>query len=625
MKLNHKRGKDAYQIDGSLRAEISTYREIWSLLVQHPTIFIGLVITSLLASLSEGIGFGVIISLLEGSPEHGTRLLGHLPVLASLNELLSNMTLVYKVRFAAFILIAIILVQGVFSYCSQILSSLIQIKVDTGLRRSVFRQLLAIEIGYIHRRRTGDLFTVLNSFPRVTGNLVQTVAGAIISLFTIIILTVLMLLISFRITVVALALLFFVTILLRRPFALRIRRMGREVYQAVRDLNSIGVESLSGINLIHLFSREERSMRRFTDVLRTYRNCMYRRSKLAGLTRPLFNSLNAIVLSLLLITSTFFMTQQTGAWTGLLVVFLMITFRLMAPAAALNNMRVQIASLQPAMRSVLDFLRTEDKHYMKNGPVRFQNFERGISMENVTFHYNRKEPPVLKNITFDIPRGKTTAVVGPSGVGKTTLVNLIARLYDCQEGRISIDDVNLQDLDIASWHAHIAVVSQDTFIFNDTVTANLKFAREDATDEEVRRAARLANAHDFVTELPQGYETLLGDRGVRLSGGQQQCIAIARAILADPQLLILDEATSHLDSEAERAIQEATDRISQGRTVLAVAHRLSTIRHADNIVVLDDKRVVEQGTHQELIQRRGLYWRLVQSQSLEEKNSVDVE
>jgi ABC-type multidrug transport system fused ATPase/permease subunit len=275
-----------------------------------------------------------------------------------------------------------------------------------------------------------------------------------------------------------------------------------------------------------------------------------------------------------------------------------------------------VVNLSSKLESVFDFLNRSDKPYLHNGTIPMGQLQTGIRFKNVSFRYDNAEQDVLQDLTFEIPKNKMTAIVGTSGAGKSSIVNLIARLYDCSSGEILIDNKNIKAYQIESWRQSMAVVSQDTFIFNESVLTNIRFAKLDATLEEVIEAAKLAQAHEFIEALPQQYDTLLGDRGVRLSGGQQRRITIARAIVVLPQLLIFDEATSDLDSETEQALQEAIGQFRGNRTMLVIAHRLSTIRDADNILVLEAGRIVEQGNHQVLIQNNRLYKRLVEKQNL---------
>jgi ABC-type multidrug transport system fused ATPase/permease subunit len=259
-------------------------------------------------------------------------------------------------------------------------------------------------------------------------------------------------------------------------------------------------------------------------------------------------------------------------------------------------------------------LRTDNKQYFKNGDIEFIGLKRSIDFVSVDFGYGDSKL-VLNNITLTIERGQMTALVGASGAGKTTLADLVARFYDPTAGQVLIDGVDLRQIEINSLRHKLAVVSQDTFIFNASVRNNIAYGTEGATDAAIERAAQLANALQFIQDMPEGFETQLGDRGVRLSGGQRQRLAIARALLRDPDILILDEATSALDSESERLIQGSLEKLSVGRTVIAIAHRLSTIVRADKVVVLEQGCIVEQGGYQELLEQRGHLWKYHQMQS----------
>ncbi|MFM8005470.1 MAG: ABC transporter ATP-binding protein, partial [Dolichospermum sp.] len=297
-------------------------------------------------------------------------------------------------------------------------------------------------------------------------------------------------------------------------------------------------------------------------------------------------------------------------------------FRIIPITQDLNGVVAFLTTQSGAVENIKNLLKTDDKIYFQNGTLKFPGLKRSIDLVSVDFDYS-PEQRVLHNITLSIKQGEMTALIGSSGAGKTTLANLIPRFHDASDGYIYIDDVDLQKFEINSLRRQIAVVSQDTFIFNTSVWKNIAYGTPNVTETEIKEAARLANALEFILEMPEGFDTQLGDRGVRLSGGQRQRIAIARALLRNPEILILDEATSALDSVSERLIQESLEKLSVGRTVIAIAHRLSTIAKADKVVVLEQGRIVEQGKYQELLEQKGKLWQYHQVQyEVSHKNDI---
>ncbi|WP_152964948.1 ABC transporter ATP-binding protein, partial [Limnoraphis robusta] len=328
---------------------------------------------------------------------------------------------------------------------------------------------------------------------------------------------------------------------------------------------------------------------------------------------PISEAVATIILIGMLLFSFAFLIPTEQLKIASLLTFIFILFRLIPITRQLNGARTQISSFQGSINNINELLRTDNKTYLKNGTSPYTHLQQKIVFQSVSFGYDQ-EDVILHDINLIIKRGEMTALVGASGAGKTTLANLIPRFYDVTQGQILIDDLDLREFDVYSLRRRMAVVSQDTFIFNTSVRDNIAYALENVEEEAVVEAARFANALDFIQELPQGMDTILGDRGVRLSGGQRQRIAIARAILRDPDILILDEATSALDSVSERLIQESMEKLSVGRTVIAIAHRLSTIVRADKVVVLEQGKIIEQGGYQDLLEQRGKLWKYHQMQ-----------
>jgi len=394
------------------------------------------------------------------------------------------------------------------------------------------------------------------------------------------------------------------------PILRKLRRGHRRLRGEYGEITSVLQEVISGIRLVKSFRGEPYEDTRFTRASESYSTGAARITRISFLSQPLTELIGTVIAVLVLwIGAQQALQGNQGMGGAQLITFMIIVMRLLPPIKQLSQMPTTAQQSLAAAERLFGVLDQKTEEELDRGTRAAVDFKDGIEFDRVSFAYDAE--PVLQDISFNARRGDVVALVGPSGAGKSTLVDLIPRFYEPTAGRILLDGTDTREIRLDSLRALTGVVSQDTVLFNDTVYRNIAYgAAGTRSREAVMAAARAANAHEFIMELPQGYDTVLGERGTRLSGGQRQRLAIARALLTDPPILILDEATSALDAESERLVQEAIERLLENRTVFVIAHRLSTVAHADVILVLDRGRVVERGTHEELLGRRGVYHRL---------------
>ena len=595
--------------------QFSASRQLFRLLPRQRLLTVAVIATAVLTAVTEGLGVGLVIPLLDSSELESSTIKG-LPLPSGVGDYIFSLSLVARVRVVAVILFAMVCIQSGMRFTNRILTLKLQAETERILNREAILQLYRLPLKYIQNDTAGNLLTTIVTNTHSASHLITIFANLTLNVSILLVYATLMALLSWKLTLLAIGLLIPLGFVHHRISSNRLKQEGLAHVNERKNVRKLVMESLSLIKLSHLYSQENQSINRCLQATNRYLHHFLESQKLILRSVPLFSISAAIGMSSLLFLGTFFLPTESTGWLGRMIIFLLIVFRLLTPATAANRMYSEIWNTLPALESVLKFLKTEDKQLMENGSVKFMELREGIQFDHVTFRYSDQGNPALNDASFSIPKGEVTAIVGASGSGKSTIINLMARLYDCSQGHILIDQTDLREFDIPTWRKSLAVVSQDTLLYNDTLMNNLKFASTEATDEEAIRAAELAELSQFIEELPEGYNTHIGDNGVRLSGGQQQRIAIARALLTDPDLLILDEATSALDSNTESAIQLALDSFGKDRTVVIAAHRLATICNADNIIVLNEGKVIEQGTHGELMLQNGLYRELVSKQDL---------
>ncbi|MBL1201679.1 MAG: ABC transporter ATP-binding protein [Nostoc sp. GBBB01] len=575
-------------------------------------IAISALVFSILAAAFEGVSIGFLLSFLQSLTSPNAQPVRTGIDLFDIWILGSQTSAINRLYRISLLILLSTWLRATFNYFSQVYTELSQVHLADRLRKQIFEQLQALSLSYFAQTRSGEIInTITTEIDRIRQGF-----SAAAFLFTRGITTVVylisMFLISWQLTLIS-ALLFTLLGVGLSNLNARVRESSFGVTNANSNFTSTAVEFINGIRTVHSYGTQEFERQRYykasDKVVSTTTKIVFTWT----LVKPIAEGVATTVLVGMIILAFTSLVSNGTLQVASLLTFFFVLFRFIPFVQDINGTRAFLSTLHGSANNINNLLKTDDKNYFQNGHIKFQGLKNSINLVCVDFGYD-DENIVLHNITLTIEKGKMTALVGASGAGKTTLADLIPRFYNPTEGNIYIDETDIRLFEINSLRSKIAVVSQDTFIFNTSVWQNIAYGTPEATNDEIQEAAKLANALEFILEMPQGFNTQLGDRGVRLSGGQRQRIAIARALLRNPEILILDEATSALDSVSERLIQDSLEKLSVGKTVIAIAHRLSTISKADKVVVLEAGRIVEQGKYEELLARHGKLWEYHQMQ-----------
>lgn len=518
------------------------------------------------------------------------------------------------------LVVIVYVAQGVIRYISTYLMSNVGLKVVMDIRNMLYRHLQSLSLKFYKKNPTGILMSRLTNDVSLMQQAVSDLLGDMIREgLAVLALLVVVFYRDWKMALISVAILPAAVIFLAKVGE-KLRRLSKRGQERMADINDILQETFTGVRIVKAFNMEERESERFAERNRNYFKVMRRGVKYDLLAPPLMEIIGAVGVAVIIFYGG--MKVQNGLMTtGEFFSFITALVLLYSPIRRLSKINNRIQQALGAAERIYELLDVEPDISDAPDALPADAFKHSINFRNVSFKYDSE--PVLENINLEVPKGTTLAIVGLSGAGKSTLVDLIPRFYDVTEGAVEVDGTDIRRLTNKSLRALIGIVSQDIFLFNDTVGNNIAYGKPTASEDEIIAAAKAAYAHQFIMEMPENYNTVIQERGSRLSVGQRQRIAIARAILKDPPILILDEATSSLDSESEMMVQEALQNLMRDRTTFVIAHRLSTVLNAHRIIVLDNGGIAQSGTHRELLEKGGLYSRLYRTQFLHGKEEHD--
>lgn len=603
-----------------LRDQSPANRLIWRSVRAQWKLFTLSMTTGLLGSLSEGATLGVIflaVGLMIGnSGDHQTgfsflqRLPWIKPVLEGMGE--DSKPLLFSLLLLTAVGLQLLL--AISTYVNGVASNYLGARLYREVTGLLNKRILSLSYPCASHYRVGDLLNYASSGGKTVQEQIALANNLIVTVMQMLMYLIVLLSISFWLLIVASGLalvLWFV----QSDLVPKIRRNARSGQSVEVELSSRIAENIQGLRLLHSSGRRLYAISQFDTLLAASERIKRHSARLVYVIPAMSTFLPILAIAVIASLSVSLFSDRSSGVLPNLITFVLALQRLNQRLGRLATLSTNYANQSAAVSRLNDILNDDDKDFARIGGRTFKSLQRGIVLDSVSLKYSSGTAFALCGVDLSIPFGQKVALVGPSGAGKSSIADLLVGLYEPSQGRILVDGVDLKDCDLASWQQHLGVVSQDTFLFNTSIASNIAYGTPSASREDIERAAALAQADGFIRALPNGFDTLIGERGYRLSGGQRQRLSLARALLRQPDVLILDEATSALDSHSERLVQEAIEQFEKGHTLLVIAHRLSTIVNADLICVMDKGEIRERGSHQELLAKRGLYAALWQQQS----------
>lgn len=526
------------------------------------------------------------------------------------NVLILRETPLESLKILCLSILTVFFIKNIFLYIKNILLRIVELKLVKEIRDRLYIHIQTLSLGYFNRQHTGSITSiVMNDVEQLQTALAVVFQRLFVEPINILTFVALLFIISWKLALIAIIIIPLAGIAIF-SIGRSIRRKSRRTQAKIAEIMQILTETVTSIRIVKAFVNEKEEVKNFTRESKHYFKLLLKRARLDLIAGPTTETFGVIIGVVLLWYGGMEVLAQKGVSAEDFIRFILILFSILGPIKQLSNVNLKIQIGAASAERIFGLLDTPPEIVEDPDPVELDVFNNAIEFDQIHFEYSDADERVLDGVSFTIKKGEIVALVGPSGSGKSTIADLIPRFFDVSKGALRIDGKNVRKISFSSLRGSMGIVTQEVILFNDTIRKNIAYGQSDVTEEAIQKAAEAANALEFIKQTPDGFDTLIGERGVNLSGGQKQRLAIARALLKNPPILILDEATSALDTESEKMVQKAIEVLMKDRTVLVIAHRLSTVQNADKIVVLDKGKILEVGSHNELYEKGGLYRRL---------------